>query len=180
MRLSVFHCVAVMVLSACGSSSSNDSGSAGSCRDICAHLATLCGPDANCATWCESLTASQRQCLASSESCASAEACGTPTGTDGGPTPDQGPPAADARQPCVPGKASASEVCHQSCTNAIKLPGGGWYCTVDCLQAADCTSFGDKLTCISGSCVPKCKRDQDCTALGFKRCDSFFFGCRDI
>ncbi len=77
---------------------------------------------------------------------------------------------------------AAAPTCGEDCDVRLLLPGGDKYCTMTCAAEKDCAPLGTGLVCSStvGTCVPACKTDAECTAAGFKRCDTTVGGCDTV
>ncbi len=99
---------------------------------------------------------------------------------------DAGSDASDAVEADAPASGctakrtpAAAPTCGEDCDVRLLLPGGDKYCTMTCTADKDCAPLGTGLMCSStvGTCVPACKTDPECTAAGFKRCDTTVGGC---
>jgi hypothetical protein len=104
----------------------------------------------------------------------------TSTTADGSTSPNSSAPKTVDYSKCKAHVASAGEDCHTTCRGSTQLSTGGSYCTDSCVGASDCERMGSSLACLSGTCVPKCTDDSQCTALGFKQCYKFIGGCSTI
>jgi len=82
---------------------------------------------------------------------------------------------------CVIRHEKTGPACGDVCGVHLTLVGpSDWYCTQDCSDATQCGGVAG-LTCAPyGACVPTCTADAECTAQGFKRCDTTAGACDTI
>lgn len=82
---------------------------------------------------------------------------------------------------CVIKREASKTMCGDDCDARLTLPGGGWYCTVQCADTSDCGgAAGIICASFSGTCMPTCADNPTCTNQGFARCDTTEGACDTI
>lgn len=100
---------------------------------------------------------------------------GAGAGEDAGPTTG-----------CRAKRASNADLCAEDCDARLLLPAGGYYCSRQCEDSAECAPLdsapASTLVCPNtiGACVPRCTSDATCKSAGFLRCDLSTGGCDTI